>query len=61
LFSTSPGLLAGCQVIWMCDWSKDTLIGEAEFFLETPTVPKNMELLRYFMLNVSDVLFAIFM
>jgi hypothetical protein len=36
----------------MCDWSKETLIGEAEFFLETPSVPRNIETLRYIILNV---------
>ena len=44
LFSSQyPGLLSGCQLIWMEFWSKDTLLGEATYYLNKYGLTKDCE------------------
>lgn len=32
--SCYPGLLSGCQTLWLCDWSSEYLMGEAAYFIK---------------------------
>ena len=41
--SEYPALFRGCQTIWMNFWSKDSLIGEATYFLNKFSLTKDCE------------------
>ena len=38
-----PGLVSGCQLIWMHFWSKESLLGEATYYLTKYGVTKDCE------------------
>ena len=31
--SEYPGLICGCQIVWMRDWPKKNLLGEASYYV----------------------------
>ncbi len=41
--SEYPGLLTGCQVIWLCDWTKEALLSEAAFYLSRHSLTQDCE------------------
>ena len=38
-----PGLLSGSQLMWICDWTKDALLGEASYNLSKHQITKDCE------------------
>ena len=34
VFSEYPGLICGCQIVWMCDWPKENLLEEASYYVK---------------------------
>lgn len=43
MYSEFPGLLSGCQTMWMCDWSKEALLAEAACYITKHSLTTDCE------------------
>ena len=50
-----PGLLTGCQLIWMCDWPQESLKCEASYYVDKNDLTKDCDQDIRYIRNIGSV------